>query len=137
MNVAAITGFSGSGKSTLIVSLIELYRARGVRVAAIKHTHHPLNLEDRGDTRKFRVAGADPVILATTEGAAVHQGNSVSQMPWETPADLLAPCAGADVVLVEGFKALEVPWPRISISADDRPGVAEVAAELDRIWRQS
>lgn len=137
MHVAAITGFSGSGKSTLIVALIELYRSRGVRVAAIKHTHHPLNLEDRGDTRKFRIAGADPVILATTEGAAVHRGSSVSHMPWEAPADLLAPCEGADVVLVEGFKALKVPWPTITISAGNRPAVAEVAAELDRIWRQS
>lgn len=136
MNVAAITGFSGSGKSTLIVALIGLYRSRGVRVAAIKHTHHPLNLEDRGDTRKFRVAGADPVILASAEGAAVHHAGSVSQIAWETPEDLLVPCEGVDVVLVEGFKALKVPWSTISIRADNRPAVAEVAAELDRIWRQ-
>ena len=58
-------------------------------------------------------------------------------MSWDTPGDLLAPRAGVDIVLVEGFKALKVPWPTISISADNRPTVAEVAAELDRIWHHA
>jgi molybdopterin-guanine dinucleotide biosynthesis protein MobB len=136
MRVAAITGFSGSGKSTLIVALIGRFRAQGLAVAAIKHTHHPLNLEDRGDTRRFRVAGADPVILVTAEGAAVHHGGEVSRIPWSTPDDLLGPCSGADIVLVEGFKALETPWPKLEIRADARPTVDEAAAELDRIWHQ-
>lgn len=137
MKVAAITGYSGSGKSTLISALIAHYCALGARVAAIKHTHHPLNEEDRGDSRKFRLAGADPVILVAAEGVVVHRAGGVVRATWNTPEDLLELCVGAEVVLVEGFKSIPVPWPAITIVPEVRRTVAEVAAELDRIWRHA
>src|SRR5215212_9393425 len=64
MHVAAFIGASRSGKTTLIAELIGRYVAAGLRVGAIKHTHHALNEENRGDTALFRAAGAEPVILA-------------------------------------------------------------------------
>ena len=135
MKVAAITGFSGSGKTTLITRLIERYTGEGLRVGAIKHTHHPLNEEDRGDTGRFRAAGADPVILARTGEAVMFSGAGTRRIAYERPGDLLA-YFDTDIVLVEGFKELG-EWPKISISADARPTVAELAANLDRIWLSS
>lgn len=139
MNVAALTGTSGSGKTTLIVALIEAYRAEGLRVGAIKHTHHPLNNEDRGDTRRFRLAGADPVLLVSSSGPGfvVHSRGEVRRLEWHTPEDLLKACSGCDVVLVEGFKGLDAPWPKVAITGDERPTVAELVSELARIWTQS
>lgn len=134
MNVAAITGTSGSGKSTLIAALIALYRTRGLRVGAIKHTHHAVNEDDRGDTRAFRLAGAEPVILAGEGDAAVHLHGRIARVEWREIADLLARCSGCDIVLIEGFKSVDGGWPRIAISPSDRPQPEEIAARLDRIW---
>lgn len=133
MNVAAFTGFSGSGKTTLIVRLIEHFIAQGLTVGAIKHTHHPLNEEDRGDTGRFRAAGADPVILARQGKAVVFASAGTSRVTFDNPGDLLLNFS-TDVVLVEGFKQLG-EWPQISISADARPTLESVVVELDRIWR--
>lgn len=133
MDVAALTGFSGSGKTTMIVLLIAHYRSTGKTVGAIKHTHHPLNEEDRGDTGRFRAAGADPVILAREGEAVVFSSSGTSRIGFERPTDLLGHFH-TDVVLVEGFKQLG-EWPQISIARDARPTLAEVVDRLDKIWR--
>lgn len=133
MRVAAITGFSGAGKTTLITQLIARYVAEGLRVGAIKHTHHHLNEENRGDTARMRAAGADPVILAGPGEAVIFRASGTSRVRYERPRDLLEHF-DHDVVLVEGFKELG-DWPKVSISDDARPTVDELAANLDRIWR--
>jgi molybdopterin-guanine dinucleotide biosynthesis protein MobB len=133
VRVAAITGFSGAGKTTLIEQLIARYVGQGLRVGAIKHTHHHLNEENRGDTARFRAAGADPVILAGPGQAVIFTPAGTNRVAYERPRDLLAHF-DHDVVLVEGFKELG-DWPKISISDEARPTVEELAVNLDRIWR--
>jgi molybdopterin-guanine dinucleotide biosynthesis protein B len=133
MHVAAITGLSESGKTTLIVQLIEHFIAAGKRVGAIKHTHHPLNEEDRGDTARFRAAGANPVILAREHEAVLFDLPGASRVRYENPADLLLHF-DTDVVLVEGFHHHGL-WPQIEIRAEARPTLEDVLADLDRIWR--
>jgi molybdopterin-guanine dinucleotide biosynthesis protein B len=133
MRVAAITGYSGAGKTTLLTQLIARYVGEGLRVGAIKHTHHHLNEENRGDTARMRAAGADPVILAGPGEAVIFQESGTTRVRYERPHDLLAHFAH-DVVLVEGFKELG-EWPKVSIQAEARPSVGELADQLDRIWR--
>jgi molybdopterin-guanine dinucleotide biosynthesis protein B len=128
MRVAAITGWSGSGKTTLIVASIARLVAQGVRVAAIKHTHHPLNDRDEGDTARFRAAGAHPVILAS-DGEAVVFAQNATRVVYNDPRDLLAHLNGAEVVLVEGFKSYN-GWPRIEAGEST---VGDVLAILGRI----
>lgn len=131
-HVAAFTGFSGSGKTTLIVALIRKFVDRGATVGAIKHTHHPLNEENRGDTAKFRAAGAAPVILANEPGAVVFSESGTSRVSYAAPTDLLMHCP-TDIVLVEGFKSFK-EWPVIHVDRERRPTVEEALAILDRIW---
>ena len=133
MNVAALIGDSGAGKSTLIAQLIARYVNEGKRVGAIKHTHHPLNEENRGDTAKFRAAGADPVILAGMREGVVFRNEGTTRVRYERPRDLLAELGEHDIVLVEGFKETD-DWPVVKIAADARPAVDELAANLDKIW---
>jgi molybdopterin-guanine dinucleotide biosynthesis protein MobB len=128
MRVAAIVGESGSGKTTLIVALIRHFVTAGQRVGAIKHTHHPLNNESRGDTAAFETAGAAPVIFAGDEEALAGG----KRIRFETPRDLLDHI-DADIVFVEGFKRFEA-WPRIELDRNGRISVEDALAILDRMW---
>lgn len=132
-NVGALVGRSGSGKSTAIVALIGHFRGRGFTVGAIKHTHHPLNEEHRGDTGRFRDAGADPVVLARGDEAVIFSSSGTRRVRFSSPEDLLQHFQ-TDIVLVEGFKE-EGEWARIRIDPENRRSVAELAAMLEEAWR--
>ena len=103
MKIDQFAGPSESGKTTHIVELIERHVRKGLTVAAIKHTHHPLNEDDRGDTAKFRKAGANPVILADDHEAVIFDGDSKRRIKFEEPDELLSRLT-ANVVIIEGWK---------------------------------
>ena len=128
MRIAAIAAPSGSGKTTLLVALIRHFVERGERVAAIKHTHHPLNQNRRGDTARFEAAGAEPVILAGEREAVIFTRDDARTIVFNGPDDLLGHI-DADIVFVEGFKQFE-QWPRLS-SLD----FEDALANLSKIWR--
>jgi len=132
MNVAAITGVSGAGKTTLIVALIRRFIAEGKRVGAIKHTHHVLNEEHRGDTGKFLDAGAEPVVFAGKGEAVVFRHNGTARVTFADERELLE-LFDTDVVLVEGFKSSDA-WPKVEVGSE-RIDVEDAVAILDRIWR--
>ena len=112
----------------MIVALIRHFVTSGQRVAAIKHTHHPLNNERRGDTAAFEAAGANPVIFAR-DGEAIASGERIR---FQSPRELLDHI-DADIVFVEGFKQFDV-WPRIELDRNRRLSVEEALTILDRMW---
>ena len=133
MNVVAFVGTSGSGKTTAIAALVRHFVESGKRVGAIKHTHHPINDEDRGDTAEFRRCGADPVILAGNREAVLFRGGDRQRITFVVAEDLLR-WFDADIVFVEGFKSVRV-WPCIELDSRKRRSTAELLSDLDRIWR--
>jgi molybdopterin-guanine dinucleotide biosynthesis protein B len=133
MRALAVTGFSESGKTTLIRTVIERLVARGERVAAVKHTHHDVNEEDRGDTSVFRRAGAEPVVLAGDGEAVMFLRAGIERFAYRDPrelVDVIARNDAIDVLLIEGFKNLD-SWTRIEAPAS----ADEALAILDRMAR--
>lgn len=132
-NVAAFTGASGAGKTTLICAAISHYVSLGLPVATIKHTHHPLNHEYRGDTARFLAAGADPVLLAGEGEAVVFGGALPFRIAYSAPAELLRNAGAAAIVFIEGFKQYG-SWPRIEVTEQARPSVAAILLSLEQAW---
>ena len=106
------------GKTELICKLIALAAARGFQVAAIKHSHKILEVDQPGkDTWRLRQAGAQSVALAAP---------GLLQVTYTPPEDLpaqavLAALPGeADFVLIEGYK--HGPWPKMVFVPPPEPG---------------
>ena len=108
--VAAISGIKNSGKTTFLEHLVPVLRARGLRVAVIKHDGHDFTPDVPGtDSYRLREAGA--------EGVAVYSGTRylLTEEFRLTEQDLLALFGrhGYDLVLLEGFKSSG--WPKIEV----------------------
>jgi molybdopterin-guanine dinucleotide biosynthesis protein B len=106
----SVVGFKKSGKTTLVLELARELTERGRKVAAVKFTHHGLDL-DGTDTSRFAqecvcVAGISP---------------KTTTLLWNSARQLqdIFPLLDADIVLVEGGKSLT--WlPRIvALGADE------------------
>ena len=98
--VYSFIAWSGTGKTTYLEGLIAALTARGVRVAAVKHDGHRVDLDREGkDSWRFAMAGADAVAIADGEKCAVMEYRPVSL------TELLGRLPDADVVLVEGWHA--------------------------------
>ncbi|NGZ06117.1 MAG: molybdopterin-guanine dinucleotide biosynthesis protein B [Magnetococcales bacterium] len=99
---------SGSGKTTLIEQVITHLVAAGLRVATIKHGHHPADPDIPGkDTHRFRQAGAHTVLFACPERWFMIQ--DLHQQPEPTLTEQVARLHGHDIILVEGYKEEEHP----------------------------
>jgi molybdopterin-guanine dinucleotide biosynthesis protein B len=112
MKAIGIIGYSNTGKTTLIEKLIPIFRARGLRVSAIKHAHHGFDMDRSGkDSFRYREAGARQVLIATQLRWAL-----LTETPQEPAAldELLAQLAPCDLVIVEGFRS-EGHIPRIEV----------------------
>jgi molybdopterin-guanine dinucleotide biosynthesis protein B len=107
-----IVGFSNSGKTELICRLLPLLTARGLKVAVLKHSHHPdLARADQGkDTWRYRQAGAHAVALAAPGLVQV-----IRSFPGEPELQqALAMLAGqANLIVVEGYKT--GPLPKVAV----------------------
>src|SRR5215475_7086487 len=101
--VLGLAGWSGSGKTTLLIRLLPLLRARGLRVATLKHAHHAFDIDVPGkDSFAHRAAGAAEVIISSARRwAQVHE---LGDEPEASLAQLLAKVSPCDLILVEGFK---------------------------------
>ncbi|OGH62356.1 MAG: molybdopterin-guanine dinucleotide biosynthesis protein B [Candidatus Lindowbacteria bacterium RIFCSPLOWO2_12_FULL_62_27] len=106
MKIISVVGRKNSGKTTLIERMIPLFRAQGLAVAVIKHDAHDFSIDQKGkDTWRFRQAGADEVVIASSSQVA-HMRRL--EAPIEV-ADILSRLESPDLVILEGYKRLGFP----------------------------
>ena len=98
--VSFVAAASNSGKTTLIEKIIPLLKARGLRVAVVKHAHAGFDMDRPGkDSWRFREAGADAVMIIGPEELA--PAGKLKAEPL-VKFELLA--RDVDIVIQEGFK---------------------------------
>lgn len=107
MRILSIVGRSGAGKTTLLVRLIPRLLEQGLRVAALKHSHHGRIEVDRAgkDSHRLRQAGAQAVLLLS-RGQLIQIEDRVEPPSVE---DLEARLPGYDLLLVESWKSATFP----------------------------
>ena len=108
MHVIAFVGNSGAGKTTLMEKLIALFKARGLRVSTVKHSHHSVEIDHQGkDTWRMKKAGSFEVVLVSdSEMSLQRKFEQNSQM---TVHEVIAQMyEGVDWVFVEGFKSSDL-----------------------------
>ena len=105
--LVSIVGKSETGKTTLVQKLIQELRARGYRVATIKHV--PENLafdEPEKDSWRHIQAGSQGTAISSTERLVIikpiSQAPNLDQIAHEIGEDY-------DIVLAEGFKESHAP----------------------------
>lgn len=115
--------WSGTGKTTLLRALIPLLKGDGIRVAAIKHTHHNFDIDQPGkDSYALRKSGADQVLVASAKRWALINENSETQE--EPNLQQLLPNLNhdqLDLILIEGFKHEPIPRIELHRSAVGKP----------------
>lgn len=98
--VSFVAASSNSGKTTLIEKIVRRLKARGLRVAVIKHASKGFDLDRPGkDSWRFQAAGADEVMLVGPGKTALFR--TIDREPGFEELERLV---DADVVLYEGFK---------------------------------
>lgn len=108
--VLGFAASSGTGKTTLLKILIPLLKRAGLKVAAIKHSHHSFDVDHPGkDSFELRAAGATPVMVTSSKRRAVITEHETPREP--SLAEELAHLdgSGLDLILVEGFKHERYP----------------------------
>ncbi|HLC16416.1 MAG TPA: molybdopterin-guanine dinucleotide biosynthesis protein B [Thermodesulfovibrionia bacterium] len=109
MNIKAVSFVANSdtGKTTIVEKLIRELKNRGYRVGAFKHDAHRFDIDHPGkDSYRFTTAGADTMIITSPDKMAMVKMHSQSP-PVEELLDRYF--SDVDIVLIEGFKRLNLP----------------------------
>ena len=119
--IISIVGRKNAGKTTLTVALANEFTRRHRRVMTIKHATHPADVDRPGtDTWRMSHEGkAERVLIASPDLRVIFE-----RSPDDTDPVALARryMEGADIVLVEGFKAVSLPKIEVfRSSVTDRP----------------
>lgn len=97
--ILGFAAYSGTGKTTLLEKLIPELKARGLKIAVVKHDAHGLTFDHEGkDSWRFSHAGADYSIVSGPDQAAVFMSRALA------PEEAFAFVPNADLILVEGYK---------------------------------
>ena len=120
--IITFVGKSGTGKTTLLEQLIPMLKARGLRLAVLKHDAHHFEMDKPGkDTYRFTAAGADVVTISNAEKFAM-----IEQPPEELSLrDIISRLPQVDLVLTEGYKKSRYPKIEIHRAALHRPLLAD------------
>lgn len=103
--VLGFAAFSGTGKTSLLKILIPLLKQAGLRIGAVKHSHHSFDIDHPGkDSFELRAAGASPVMVTSSKRRAVITERETPREPSLAEELTHFDAAGLDLILVEGFK---------------------------------
>lgn len=106
--VYSFVAYSGTGKTTLLEKLIAELKARGLRVAVLKHDAHDFNIDHEGkDSWRMTHAGADVTVIASDKKAAIMENRPISVEA------LIEKITDVDILLTEGYK--HGGWKKIGI----------------------
>ena len=130
----AIAGHKNAGKTTLCERLIGELCARGLTVSSIKHAHHTVDIDQPGrDSYRHREAGASEVALVTAKRVAImHELRDTAE---PSVFDIAARLMPVDIVVVEGFKAEDIP--KIEIRRDGIVPLGDKAGHIVAIASDS
>ena len=108
MRIVSIVGLKNAGKTTLVVALAREFQRRGKRVATIKHSTHPADVDRQGTDswRHYHEGNADGVLVAAPDLRVIFERRSDDSDP-ETLARQYF--ADRDLVIVEGFNQAALP----------------------------
>ena len=116
--IITFVGKSGTGKTTLLEQLIPILKARGLRLAVLKHDAHHFEMDRPGkDTYRFTAAGADVVTISNSEKFALIERPQAEL----TVADIVSRLPAVDLVLTEGYKHSRYPKIEIHRAVLNRP----------------
>ena len=127
MRIVAIVGRSGSGKTTLLRGLIPVLVARGLRVGAVKHSHHPIADFDKpgSDSQLLSRSGALITVLSGPGWGRVvagpTAGKSLGTGTWDELIEALR-AEKLDVALFEGGKGS--PFAKLEVVRGQAPLLA-------------
>lgn len=133
--ISFVAAHSGSGKTTLLEKVVRILKARGCKLAVIKHDAHQFDMDHPGkDTWKFAQAGADIVALSSPEKVAI-----IEKVKEEKSLDqIIASLAKVDIIFTEGFKRGNKPKIEVSRSDVSDTLLCEphelIAVASDRKW---
>lgn len=134
--VVGVAGWKNAGKTTLVTRLVAELTNRGYRVAAIKHSHHPIDTERDGtDSARHREAGARAVAVLSPAGwGVVGPTREITRDPDPAPplAAVVARLAPADIVIVEGLKRAAIP--KIEVRRDGQEPGAPLAPNDNSVF---
>jgi molybdopterin-guanine dinucleotide biosynthesis protein B len=118
-----LAAWSGTGKTTLLSALIPLLKARGMHIAALKHTHHSVEFDQPGkDSHTLRQAGAEQVLVASAScSMLIRQPPTPAQEPNLQQLLTQLDHEHLDLILVEGFKHEAIPRIELHRSAVGKP----------------
>ena len=104
----SVVGKKNAGKTSLVVVLTKELVRRGHRVMTIKHGSHPFEIDQQGrDTwRHMHEGGAERVVMETPDLRVLLATPKEPLGPRELAEKFLS---DAELVIVEGFKASDLP----------------------------
>jgi molybdopterin-guanine dinucleotide biosynthesis protein MobB len=104
----SIVGKKNAGKTSLVVALASEFTRKGHRVMTIKHGTHAATIDSEGrDTwRHYNEGKAERVLMESPGQRVLFERADTEQDPVSLARRFLG---GADIVLVEGFKAYRLP----------------------------
>ncbi len=117
--VFSLIGRANTGKTTLLEKVIPLLKAKGIRVATIKHDVHDFEIDREGkDTYRHKKAGARLTMIASPKKVALVEDADQELTLNEILSRYIR---DVDLVITEGYKRESMPKIEVYNYKDDVP----------------